>query len=162
MAFSAFLKFDGITGESTDDKHKDWIDLLSFSWGVIQPGRAAGSGLAEKAQSIDFTYTHLLDKSSPMMLSASYSGRTIASALLEVCSSTGSKSRFYYTTMSSVMVSSVKNTGNLSVTPIPNKPTEEITLNFAKVQWTYSAVDSKGVISSPITGNWDLKTNKAF
>jgi type VI protein secretion system component Hcp len=25
-AYDAFLKIDGIPGESTDDKHKDWIE----------------------------------------------------------------------------------------------------------------------------------------
>ena len=29
MAFDAFLKIDGIKGESTDSKHKDEINLLS-------------------------------------------------------------------------------------------------------------------------------------
>ena len=29
MAFDAFLKIDGIPGESTDDKHKDWIANLA-------------------------------------------------------------------------------------------------------------------------------------
>jgi len=27
-AYDAFLKIDGIPGESTDDKHKDWIEIL--------------------------------------------------------------------------------------------------------------------------------------
>ena len=31
MAFDAFIKLDGIPGESSDDKHKDWIEILSFS-----------------------------------------------------------------------------------------------------------------------------------
>ena len=30
-AYDAFLKIDGIPGESTDDKHKDWIEILSFN-----------------------------------------------------------------------------------------------------------------------------------
>ena len=30
MAFDGFIKIDGIPGESTDDKHKDWIEILSF------------------------------------------------------------------------------------------------------------------------------------
>jgi hypothetical protein len=34
MAFDAFLKIDGIPGESTDDKHKDWIEILSFAHGL--------------------------------------------------------------------------------------------------------------------------------
>ena len=26
MAFDCFLKIEGVPGESTDDKHKDWIE----------------------------------------------------------------------------------------------------------------------------------------
>ena len=43
MAFDAFLKIEGIPGESTDDKHKDQIEVLSFSWGVTQTQGAAAS-----------------------------------------------------------------------------------------------------------------------
>ena len=31
MAVDYFIKFDGIKGESTDDKHKDEIDIQSWS-----------------------------------------------------------------------------------------------------------------------------------
>ena len=33
MAVDYFLKLDGIQGESADEKHKDEIQLMSFSWG---------------------------------------------------------------------------------------------------------------------------------
>jgi len=36
MAGDCFLKIDGIPGESTDDKHKDWIEVMSYSHGVSQ------------------------------------------------------------------------------------------------------------------------------
>ena len=29
MAFDAFIKIDGIPGESTDEKHKEWIEVGS-------------------------------------------------------------------------------------------------------------------------------------
>ena len=35
MAVDYFLKVEGIPGESLDAKHKDEIDVLGFSWGVI-------------------------------------------------------------------------------------------------------------------------------
>jgi type VI secretion system secreted protein Hcp len=49
MPSSYFLKIDGIPGESLDSKHKDEIDVLSWSWGETQPapanpGAGAGSG----------------------------------------------------------------------------------------------------------------------
>ena len=28
---AAYLKFDGVKGESKDDRHKDWIEILSYS-----------------------------------------------------------------------------------------------------------------------------------
>ncbi|MCG7907927.1 MAG: type VI secretion system tube protein Hcp, partial [Candidatus Thiodiazotropha taylori] len=31
------MKIDGIDGESTDDQHKGWIELVSISHGVSQP-----------------------------------------------------------------------------------------------------------------------------
>lgn len=37
MAFDVFIKIDGIPGESSDDKHKEWIEVLGFS-----PDRTAG------------------------------------------------------------------------------------------------------------------------
>ena len=50
MAADYFLKIDGIKGESLDDKHKDEIDVLSFSWGVSQSGSMAfGGGIAALA-----------------------------------------------------------------------------------------------------------------
>ena len=33
-ASDMFLKISGIKGESTDSKHKDEIDVLSWSWGT--------------------------------------------------------------------------------------------------------------------------------
>ncbi|GAO92520.1 hypothetical protein PSA5_07405 [Pseudomonas syringae pv. actinidiae] len=36
MAFDAFLKIDGIPGESLDDKFKDWIEILSYTHGATQ------------------------------------------------------------------------------------------------------------------------------
>ena len=43
--FDAFLKINGIVGESSDEAHKVWIEILGFSWGVSQPmGGASGHG----------------------------------------------------------------------------------------------------------------------
>ena len=37
-----FLKLDGIPGESVDSKHKDEIDIMSFSFGETQTGDRIG------------------------------------------------------------------------------------------------------------------------
>jgi len=33
MSFDAFIKIDGIEGESTDDKHQGWIEILHCEMG---------------------------------------------------------------------------------------------------------------------------------
>ena len=38
MAVDVFLKIKGIPGESADSKHKNEIDVLSYSWGISQTG----------------------------------------------------------------------------------------------------------------------------
>ena len=36
----AFLSIDTIKGESRDDKHRDWIEIKSFSQDLLQPRSA--------------------------------------------------------------------------------------------------------------------------
>jgi type VI secretion system secreted protein Hcp len=44
MAADTFAKLGDIKGESLDDKHKDEIEVLSFSWGVTNTGSAGTGG----------------------------------------------------------------------------------------------------------------------
>jgi type VI secretion system secreted protein Hcp len=39
MAYDAFLKLNGINGESQKQNHKNEIDIMSFSWGTSTPAR---------------------------------------------------------------------------------------------------------------------------
>src|SRR5215469_14676543 len=80
-----FLKIDGIPGESQDDKHKDWIPLASFSWGVTEPGagRGAGSG-AGRAKFSGFEFAMLVNKASPELFLSCVSGKHIKEAMLSV------------------------------------------------------------------------------
>ena len=51
MAVDMFLDMDGIKGESIDSKHKDTIDVLSWSWGMSQTGTThlgGGEGLLHR------------------------------------------------------------------------------------------------------------------
>ena len=82
MATDYFLKLDGIKGESKDAKHKDEIDLLSFSWGATQSGTAAtaGGGGAGKVSFQDFHFVMKMNKASPLLLQAVATGKHIKQA----------------------------------------------------------------------------------
>ena len=67
MAVDMFLNIEGpaVKGEATDDKHKEWIDILAWSWGVsssssAHTGGGAGSG---KANITDISITSYYEKS---------------------------------------------------------------------------------------------------
>ena len=86
-AFDYFLKIDGIAGESVDSKHKDEIDVLSWSWGESNPAPASpgGGGGAGKVQMNDLHVSANLTKAGPQLLLACASGKHLKSAVPTPC-----------------------------------------------------------------------------
>ena len=83
--FDAFLKIDGITGETRTGE----IQLESFSWGASNPasaggGTGGGGGGAGKVSLQDFSFTALAGKQSHQLFEALARGTTVGSALLTI------------------------------------------------------------------------------
>ena len=133
MAFDAFLKVDGITGESTDHKHKGEIEVLSFSWGIKQNiASSGGGGGAGRPQISDFSIVKHVDAASPELFVAVCSGEHFKDALFTVADSQGRKGApeaFLKIKMSDVLISSYQ-TGGAGT----EVPTDQVSLNFAKVE----------------------------
>lgn len=160
MAFDCFLKIDGIPGESTDDKHKDWIEVLSYSHGLSQPSSvssATGGRTAERVNIQDFSVVKVLDKSSPPLALATCDGRHINKVEVELCEAAGSKHLYMKYTMENVIVSSVRPGG--SSQGGETKPLEEVSFNFGKIRWEYTPINAKGQPGSPQRTGWDLEKN---
>jgi type VI secretion system secreted protein Hcp len=163
-AYNCFLKVDGIPGESMDDKHKDWIEIVSWSFGETQPTTAAsasaGGASAGGVKMQDFKFTMTTSKASPILFLAGANGRHIKEVTLEVCRSSQDKSKFLEIKLSEVIVSSFVSLGNSVSTQA--YPMEEISLNFAKIQITYTMQkrpDGSG--GGQVAAGWDVKANKA-
>jgi type VI secretion system secreted protein Hcp len=160
-AFDMFLKIDGVPGESTDDKHKDWADVLSFSHGVSQPAAAAqssgGARTTERAEHRNFTVTKPLDKSSPKLLLFACNGSHIRQVTIEMCRNLGDKIRFLEVKLSDVIVSSVTPHGAAQSDTVP---IEEVSFNYGKIEWNYTEVTADGKMAGTVSANWDLLTNK--
>jgi len=86
--FDAFLKVDGIPGESKDDKHKDWIEIIDFVHGVNQPysmtASSAGGATAERADFGTFNVSKLVDRASPKLWEACFTGKHIKEVVIEL------------------------------------------------------------------------------
>lgn len=163
MAFDCFLKIDGVPGESTDDKHKDWIELLSFSHGVSQPSSGAvssgGARSAERCDHADFSIVKTLDKASPKLSLFCCNGTHVKTIKMDLCRATGDKQRYMEYVLSDVIVSSVRPGGSSQGGEA--LPLEEVTFNYGKIEWIYTETDHKtGKPKGDVKTNWDLVTNK--
>src|SRR5258705_5385585 len=109
MAFDAFLKLDGIEGESTDAAHKGEIEVLSFSWGVNQTGSLVGGGGsgAGKASFQDLHFNTIVSKASPRLFKACATGEHIKKASLSMRKAGGRQQQeFLKIELEEVLVSS--------------------------------------------------------
>ncbi len=163
MAFDTFMKIDGIAGESTDDKHKDWIEITSFSHGMNQPisvsASTAGGASAERVDIQDFAVTKILDKASPKLYEYCCKGKHMPSVIVEMCRAGGDKMRYMEIKMEDVMVSSVSPSGSSG----GDFPGESVSFNFGRIKWTYTQqkrADGSG--GGNVTGGWDLEKNKPW
>ncbi len=165
MAFDTYLKIDGIPGESTDDKHKDWVEVLSFSHGIHQPAHvtksSAGGAGAERCEHMDFTIMKHLDKASSKLYEYCSSGKHLKSVAVEMCRAGGDKVRYMEIKMEEVLISNVSPAG--SSDGEGGFPTESVSFNYGKIKWTYTQqkrADGSG--GGNVTGGWDLTANKVY
>jgi len=160
--YEMFLYLNGITGESIDEQHDDWIDVLSYSHGISQPGAdSITSGISRSAMRSEhqgFTIAKYLDKSSPKLALYCCSGTHIPEVILELCYATGDKLRFMEYTLSDVIVSSVSPSG--SVESGEARPLEEVSFSYSRIEWKYTEMDpGTGKAKGNVEAEWDLTTN---
>ena len=159
MAGDMFLKLDGIDGESTDAKHKSEIDIESFSFGATHPGSTGGTGSgAGKVSMQDFSFTTQVNKASPKLFLACASCQHIKTALLTVRRAGGQQQDFLKITLSDVTVSGY----HQGAAEAPDTPRDQASLNFSKIQVSYSGQRPDGTPDVPVTAGWDLKKNTKF
>ena len=156
-AVDYFLKIDGIQGESKADKHKDEIDIESFSWGETQSGTFAigGGGGSGKVSMQDFHFTMPVNKASPALFLACAQGDHIKNAILTCRKAGKDQQEFMKVTMNDVLVSSFQIGGAGGVIP-----TDQISLNFAKIEVEYQEQDATGKLVGSIKKWFDLKSMK--
>jgi len=161
MAVDYFLKIQGIEGESHDAKHKNEIDVLSFSWGETQTGTHAGGGGggAGKVSMQDFHFVMKTNKASPKLLLACANGEHIKEATM-VCRKAGKDQQdFMKIKFTDLLVSSYQTGGSSTSDEIPM---DQISLNYAKIEYEYRQQQPDGTLGGPIKAGYDLKQMQAI
>ena len=174
--FDAFLKLDGIKGESDDAKHKGEIDIESFSWGLSQTGVSAtgGGGGAGKVKVHDISITKKTDVASPLLMLNCASGAHIKEGTFVVRKAGGEQLEYLKIKLTDILVSSYNPHGlaegdawltdkdltgaGAETSPVPS---EYITLNFSKIEYSYQPQGADGKAQGgPIMAGWDVKANQ--
>jgi type VI secretion system secreted protein Hcp len=145
------LEIEGIKGESSDSKHRDSIEIESFSWG------ATNSGVAK---TITFSLGKRIDKSSPLLFLACAKGNHIPQAIITCRKSggDGGKNDYYVITLSDILISSYQSGGGGGAGGTTNTlPTDQISFNYQKIRFEYRRLDETGQqIEEPIIVEHDF------
>ena len=118
---------------------------------------AGGGGGAGKVDMQDFHFVMGANKASPKLMLACASGEHIKKATL-TCRKAGKDQQPYMTVvMSDLLVSSFQTGGSAHGSEVPN---DQISLNYAKIEWEYKEQKADGTLGGAIKAGWDLKANK--
>ena len=157
MAVDMFMKIGDLKGESRDDKHKDEIDVLAWSWGVSNSGSAhygTGAG-AGKASVQDISFTKFIDLSSAKLALACCNGKHFPEAVLTVRKAGENPLEYLTITMTEVMITAYSTGGSGG----EDRLTENVTLNFAKVKLDYKKQGATGKHEGGDNMVWDIAAN---
>lgn len=157
-----YLKMGDIKGESLDDKHKGEIDLISFKFGVRQPGAASGVGAGAgvgKAQFHEFSFEKRVDAASAKLMLACASGQHFPEATLTCRRAGGTQAEYFKIKLEEVLVSGYECTGGETDFK-DTLPIDTFHLNYSKISVNYKAQNADGSEGANTQTGWDLKANK--
>lgn len=153
------LKLDGIKGESTSARHKDEIDVESWTWGVAKtaPAPGGGGGAAGRATFADLTFAHRVDRASPELWKACATGKHVKDATLSVARA-GAAAQDYVTVKMTDVIVTAAALADTAADALP--PLETVSLRFAKVDYEYRPQKPDGSLGAAVAFKFDIAQNK--
>ena len=157
MASDIFAKLGDIKGESGDSKHKDEIEVLSYSWGVTNAGSMAhgGGGGEGKATFHDLSFVHKIDKASPVLMQACATGTHLKEATITHRKAGKEQHEYLIVKMADVIITGVTHGGS------GDGDSENVSMSFSKVAMEYKMQKPDGSLDAGVFFKYDLKANKA-
>ncbi len=142
----SYLWVEGVPGEPTDDERQGWIEIMGFSYEMLQQPRdlTGGGAGAGKTDFSVITLVKQIDKASPLLSLHCANRGPIASVYIETTevSTDSIPTVFYRIELENVLVAGVA--PRLVYVGGEYVLIEEVALNYAKIKWTYTYVDPKG------------------
>ncbi|MCK9986066.1 MAG: type VI secretion system secreted protein Hcp [Azoarcus sp.] len=169
-----YIEFKGsdLKGDSRDTKHKDQVEVYSWSHNIRQPKSAtassAGGHTAERCEHGEMIFVKDIDGASPKLYQACSSGLIINDAIVYFYRAFGGKNttgnpsgaqnrhQYLKIELKNVLISSVSPTVSSE-----GIPTETFALKYSAVKWTYDELNIDGSKSGKVNiqGAWNLAKN---
>ncbi len=150
-----FVKIPGVDGETADENHDKWIDVLSIDSSIYRESDLGGSSTA-RAQHGDIKIIKRVDKASPLLLEAGSTGQVVSDVVIDVTrAGTDSKSGpyFQYRLREAVVTS-------FSASQANDFPIEIISMNYSRVDWMYQEFKDDGTKGLKVEAWWDVPLNE--
>jgi type VI secretion system secreted protein Hcp len=158
VAADIFAKLGDIKGESLDAKHKDEIEVLSWSWGVTNPAdfKGVGGGAGAGRPSFhDLSFMHKIDKASPLLMKACATGAHLKEATITHRKAGKGQQEFLIFKLNDVIITAVADSDSGDGNPV-----ESVSLTFAKIALEYRPQKSDGSLDASVFFKYDIKANK--
>lgn len=153
-----YMKFGATKGDVSTTEYKDWIMVHSFQFGV---GRgihsAAGSGAnrqGSEASVSEVTISKSLDPSSLGLFSNALVGKLDTKVEFAFTIANEKNDKYLAITLTDTGVS------GYSISSGGDRPSESVSLNFAKIEYKNITLDDKGGAATPAAKIYDLMTHK--
>lgn len=141
-----FLKIDGVTGASMDDKHKNWIDVLSWSWGASNTG--TGTSFAP------FSWEQGLDSSFVPLFLGLVNDTRFSQAQLSVVRLDGSRQEFFRMTLNGARVLGLSSDGSADSIQV------HAAMSYEALAMRYCPQKPDGSLGVCVEGSFTLNSNR--
>ena len=151
-----YMKFPGVTGDVTETKHTTWVELKSFEWGVGRIISSSVGSSAERESSAPSISEVVVSKDNDvatgklMQEALSGNGKLVQ---IDFTRTYKDQQEIYLTLeLTNTIISGCAHSSS------GDRPTETISLNFTKVQFTTNQMKPDGTQGDPDHVIYDLST----
>ncbi|MFP5209041.1 MAG: Hcp family type VI secretion system effector [Acidobacteriota bacterium] len=156
MSVDYFLKLDGIEGESLDEKHKNEIQIMSWSWGASNVSSVSGTGGsgAGKVSLSDFNIMANFDKATPKFFKSVCAGTHIKTGTMSAIKAGADGKPYLKVDFKELFITSLQISGSSEI------PAVSLSFSYNEIKIDYSTQNEQGNLTSTGPVGYDLKGNK--
>ena len=153
MATDTHIKFDGVDGESSHKDHKGETKVESWHWSVNNASAVMGGGSGQGAAEPGIlSFTHLYDKSSPVLAKRCADGKHFPTVVLTARKAGEGQKDFLKVTLKEAKIVSVHPSGTAG-----GDISETVSVSYGDIEFAYKAQDAQGGTGGEVKFGWNVK-----